>query len=297
LGTSERERYARAANERGEAYSIDEVTGTMRAARSAGTLSEIGNPPEGTEYPMVVANNPFRGLSPDDIYALLIDHNNDLPVWPSEQVQRNYNQMMGPAAVRKTQRFIDILDEDGAFIPGWRGLDYGAGWGRIAALLLAKGSPQQLDLVDAWDRSLRLLEEGRFKNRCWKVSEVLEPGEIPENTYNFVYAFSVFTHLSPTAFWTNMQALRRSIKSPGTVYFTVRHLEFVEHKYPDRIDEVSAAIESEGFWWTPTQGNLGVEAVFGDTVVSERRLRETLGTVDYLGHPPRQMQHVYALRA
>jgi len=216
---------------------------------------------------MAGANNLFQDLSPAQIYALLIDHNNDLPMWPSEHVQRTYNQMIGPRAVKKTQDFIDILNEDGAFPPGWRGLDYGAGWGRIAALLLAKGSPEQLDLVDAWDGSLDLLDEGRFKNRRWKVSEILQPGDIPENAYNFVYAFSVFTHLSLRAFWTNIQALTKSIQSPGTVYFTVRHLEFVEHKYPERIDEVSAALESEGFWFTSTEGDRGVEAVFGDRVI------------------------------
>jgi hypothetical protein len=246
---------------------------------------------------MKIANNPFRDLSPEQIYALLIDPNNQLPTWPSEQAQLSYIPFVGPSAVKQTQHFIDMLDEDGAFTPGWRGLDYGAGWGRIASLLLAKGSPEQLDLVDAWDRSLRFLEAGGFKNRRWKISEILQPGEVPENTYNFVYAFSVFTHLSSKAFWTNIEFLRKSIRSPGTVYFTVRKLEFIEHKYPERIVEVSAALESEGFWFTPTKGDLGVEGVFGETVVSEERLREALGPVEYLGRLPNQMQHVYALRA
>ena len=81
------------------------------------------------------------------------------------------------------------------------------------------------------------------------------------------------------------------------MYFTVRHCEFAEKQYPETIDEVSAALDSEGFWWTPTKGDRGVETVFGDTVVSEVRLREALGSVEYLGPVPNQMQYVYALRA
>jgi hypothetical protein len=245
---------------------------------------------------MRIHNNPFQDLSPPGIYDLLIDPYNDLPVWPSKEIQAGYTATNGPTAVKQTQYFIDMLDEHGAFTPGWRGLDYGAGWGRIAALLLAKGDPEQLDLVDAWDRSLKLLDDGAYRNRCWKVSEILQPGDLPEKEYDFVYAFSVFTHLAPRAFWTNLDALAKSIRSPGTVYFTVRHLEFAKHKYPEKMNEISAALESEGFWFTSTFSKPGVEPIFGSAVVSEKHLRDTLGPVEYLGQPSGQMQHVYALK-
>lgn len=245
---------------------------------------------------MGVADNPFQDKSPSEIYDLLIDHDNELPVWPSEDIQAGYTATSGPAAVRRTQSFIDMLDEHGAFIPGWKGLDYGVGWGRIASLLLAKGSPEQLDLVDAWDGAMNYLEAGGFRNHRWKVSEILRPGELPEKTYNFVYAFSVFTHLAPRAFWTNLNVLKEGIRSPGAIYFTVRHLDFVRHKYPQRLEEISAALHSEGFWFASTNGDLGKESIFGHAVVSEERLRDALGLIEYLGQPPGQMQHVYALR-
>ena len=244
--------------------------------------------------------SPFSGLYADKVYALLTDPNNDLPQWPDEKVQISYTSTRGPGAVRKTLRFVEILNGDGAFRPGWRGLDYGAGWGRIAALMLTKGDPEQLDLVDAWDKSMDLLEAGNFKNHRWQVSEILQPGDIPENTYNFAYAFSVFTHLAPRAFWPNLDALARSIKSPGTVYFTVRLPDFtdhiVKHKYPEKGEEIRAAIDSEGAWFAPLEDGPGEEAIFGTTIVSEERLRDELGNVDYLGQPEGQMQHVYALR-
>lgn len=287
-----------------DAETASRGTSAPELEEAASTAKEFERTrPKERKVRTAVADNPFQDLSPDQIYALLTDPNNDLPLWQSEQVQQVFTMMSGPGAVRRTQSFIDMLDADGAFTPGWKGLDYGAGWGRIASLLLAKGTPEQLDLVDAWEKGLNLLERGRFKNRRWKVSEILKPGEIPENTYDFVYAFSVFTHLSEKAFWTNLDVLTKSIRSPGTVYFTVRHREFIdhyrehiEHLSPDRVDEVYAALESEGFWFTPLQSDPGVEGVFGTTVVTEERLRDALGPVEYLGRPKNQMQHVYALR-
>lgn len=249
------------------------------------------------------ATSPFENLSAEQIYALFTDSHNDFPLWPSEKVQAGYTSTLGPGAVRKTQAFIDMLDTHGAFVPGWRGLDYGAGWGRIASLLLARGSAEQLDLVDAWAGSLRFLDEGGFRNRYWKVSEVLAHDEIPEAEYDFVYAFSVFTHLAPRAFWPNLELLARSVKSGGSVYLSVRHEEFIahiaKHRYPGKAEEITNLVRSQGFWFTLSGGDLGSGAVFGDMIVSEERLHSSLshiGVLDYLGQPPGQMQHVYALR-
>jgi len=251
---------------------------------------------------MESANNPFRDLSPPQIYDLLSDPNNDLPTWPAEEVQEHYTSLSGPDAVRRSQPFIDILDKDGAFAPGWKGMDYGAGWGRLAALLLTKGAPEQLDLVDAWSNSISHIEKGGFKNRYWKVAEILRPGDIPESTYSFVYAFSIFTHLSPRAFWTNLHFLKKSIRSPGTVYFTVRHNDFARAAFPERLTEISATLTSEGFWFTPMQPKRGtaqpvegIEPVYGTAIIT-RELLHRLGQTEYLGKHQDQGQHVYALR-
>lgn len=223
------------------------------------------------------------------------------PRWPGAQTQYAYTAASGPALVKRTLDFIDILERDAPFRPGWRALDYGAGWGRIASLLLEKGGPEQLDLADAWDNSLTLLREGGFQNRIYRVSEVLQRGELPEREYDFVYAFSVFTHLAPHAFWNNLRVLARSVKPGGSLYLTVRHADFVEFKYPERLDEIAHELEASGFWFMPTpRGNLGAHPVFGEAVVLESHLRAScerdLGTLDYLGKPPGQWQHVYALR-
>lgn len=244
-----------------------------------------------------MSSDPFRGLRPAQIYELLIDPDNDLPTWPAQHFQRGYVSAQGQGAVRKTQHFIELLDQDGAFASGWRALDYGAGWGRIASLMLTKGSPSQLDMVDALDKTMHLMEAGGFENRCWKVSPVLRLGELPEDHYDFAYAFSIFTHLPPHVFANNLWHLARSATS--NVYFTVRLPEFADHKFreeSDRADKVKASLASEGLWFVP-QAN----EEFGTMIVTEERLRsmaaEASGkSLDYLGQLPGQMQHLYAMR-
>jgi hypothetical protein len=255
--------------------------------------------------------NPFEGLRPTQIHALLTDPDSDLPTWPEDKIQTGYGSAKGRGAIKRTQYFIDMLERDGAFVPGWRALDYGAGWGRIASLMLQKGRANQLDLVDALDKTMRILENRGLNNRMWKVSESVRPGEIPEGEYDFVYAFSIFTHLPPPIFANNLNHLLKSVRSAssspegsrgGTVYFTRRVPSFVDHKYaddPDTREKALASLAEEGHWFVPQTNWHGSNPDFGLMVVTDEFLHQVAGgrQLDYLGQVQGQMQHLYALRA
>jgi SAM-dependent methyltransferase len=234
--------------------------------------------------------NPFEGLTPELIYQRLIDTAPDkpIPTWPDEKTQSGYAGTHGPGLVRRTQAFIAMLEADGAFVPGWKGLDYGCGWGRFASMLLTKGSADQLDLVDAWDSTLRLLSRYNQANKRWQVSEFIQNGEIPESTYDFILSFSVFTHLAQGAFEHNIDALRRSLKPNGKLYFTVRHEDLIEHLHPGRRAEIEEVLQRDGFWFDPNYSE-----VFGTTIVTQDFLSQRW-PVRSLGQP-HNLQHVYAL--
>lgn len=51
-----------------------------------------------------------------------------------------------------------------------------------------------------------------------------------------------------------------------------------------------------GIWFASLNEKRSDEAIFGTTLISEKRLRGELGNVAYLDQPPSQMQHVYALK-
>jgi SAM-dependent methyltransferase len=237
--------------------------------------------------------SPFAGLPLREIYAGLLSGRFG-PKWPEETVQRGYAGTHGIDLLRRAFKFTDILEQDGAFAnPDWRGLDYGCGWGRFASVLLAKGSAQQVDLCDAWAATLHILETLNFENRAFKIPELLRAGDLPTREYDFVLSFSVFTHLNDEAFHRNIPVILESLKPGGQFYATVRHDEFIAHKYSDRADELSAALSMDGFVHIESGGSMTAEKVFGDMIVLPSYL-EQFGRVRYLGQP-HSLQHVYAI--
>ena len=149
--------------------------------------------------------NPFAGMSLKENYDALLSGAVG-PRWPDERMQAGYAGNCGVALLGRTYQFINILERDGAFKQGWKGLDYGCGWGRFASTLLTKGTPDQLDLCDAWDETLELIKGLGYHNQIFRVSELLKRREIAYCKYDFVLSFSVFTHLSPSAFEQNIPA-------------------------------------------------------------------------------------------
>ena len=216
----------------------------------------------------------------------------ELPRWPKEELQRKYNGMDGLPLMRRTLRFVETLEQAGALTPGWRGLDYGCGWGRIASVMLTKGEPQQLDLCDAWPSTIDVLKRAQFRNRIFRVSEVLKEGEIDPATYDFIYAFSIFTHLRQDAFENNLRVLLGGLKPSGKLYITVRHEDYMRQAKARPTD--FATLRREGFWYRPT----GNSVFFGITVIERAYLEALprLGSLDYLGEVD-PCQHLYVFGA
>jgi hypothetical protein len=215
-----------------------------------------------------------------------------LPTWPAPALQRQYNGVDGLPLMRRTLRFVEALEQVGAFEDGWKGLDYGCGWGRIASVMLTRGTPQQLDLCDAWPSTIGILQQAGFANRIFQVSEVLKDGEIEPAAYDFIYAFSIFTHLRQDAFENNLRVLLGGVKPSGKLYVTVRHDDYMQQAKARPAD--LATLRREGFWYRPT-GN----SVFFGIAVVERSYLESLprpGALDYLGEVDR-CQHLYAFGA
>lgn len=244
--------------------------------------------------------DPFAGKTPQQIYDLLVKpelSNGTLPRWPAPQGQQTFTGTYGPPLVRSALGFIEEMERDGAFVPNWKGLDYGAGFGRFATMMLTRGSADQLDLVDAWQFSLNILEQGGFKNRRWQVAELLTDKDLVAGSYDFVMSFSVFTHLSEMATHHNLERLFDALKPGGKMYVTVRHSEFIPVKYADIAPSVEKELAEKGIWFKGTPGDLGANKVFGDTIVTPafmEALGSKLGPVKKLG-APLGYQHIWAI--
>ena len=236
--------------------------------------------------------NPFDGLSLKDIYAGLLTGRFG-PRWPSEALQKSFVGTNGVDLTRRTFQFIDILDKDGAFKPGWKGFDYGCGFGRFGSTFLSKGSAEQFDLYDAWQKTIDVISKLGYKNQIKLLPEILAEGSLPDGRYDFGMSFSVFTHLAPRSFHSNIPVLLKALKPDGAMYITVRHDEFFDHKYAARKPELMKTLEKDGICFIDSGGDQTGAKLFGDTVVKEDHLRQ-FGKVWYVGMP-HTLQHVYAM--
>ncbi len=236
--------------------------------------------------------SPFVGMSLQDNYKALISGEMGFH-WPDEQLQKGYTGTCGVDLLRRAYSFVEILDSDGAFVPEWKGLDYGCGWGRFASVMVTKGRPEQFDLCDAWPKTLSILSELGYQNHIFKVSDLLSEQQLTASTYDFIMSFSVFTHLSAHAFQVNIPVLLAALKPGGNLYITVRHEEFIDHKYKERSEELRQILAKKGFVFLDSGGDLSGEKIFGDMIIDRNYLSQ-FGRSRYLGQPHAN-QHVYAI--
>lgn len=206
--------------------------------------------------------------------------------WPDPAVQARYTGASGSNLMRRTVDFAWVLQR---CVPelstgAWKGLDYGVGWGRIASMLGAFGNPDSLDCVDAWQRSIDLAKSGGLQNRFQLVSALLQECELPGRNYDFIYAYSIFTHLPETHILHNLGVLCAALRPGGKLILTVREPKFLDYlKNNDRkVSAVDDSLEARGYWFGNAQNS-----EYGDTVITSDWIKanlEDLGEISTLGH-------------
>jgi hypothetical protein len=221
----------------------------------------------------------------DDMYGSLMRFGEELLArvgdsheahWPDETTQRNYTGSSGQNLMQRTVDFVWVLQSQVPVLDraGWRGLDYGVGWGRIASLLRHFGNGAALDCVDAWRESIRLARDSCLDNRMTLVSPMLAPSELPDRGYDFIYAYSIFTHLPADNVVNNLTVLYDALKPGGKIVFTVREIKFLDYLKTNGA-QVNASIDdldSEGYWFGNAQNSQ-----YGDTITTTGWISKHLG--------------------
>jgi SAM-dependent methyltransferase len=164
-------------------------------------------------------------LQPD----LVFPHSNHLlPVMPPDEVQDRWTGNHGAPLLNQSIQFIrqvtSWLGACGIDVTNARGMDFGVGWGRLARLWLKFAPPQGLLCADAWQRSLDQARECRLPNRLVLTDEVLVAP--PIDNLDFIWSYSVFSHLDELAFSSCLRALAGSLRPGGALIFTVRPHEY-----------------------------------------------------------------------
>lgn len=277
----------------------DEIWSKLGSLAWSSEMDKVASrlPQQTTSEPVTLV-----GSTPEELLALFEDRsrsiNRTYPIWPPTAVQLQFTGGSGMDLLDRSLAFLQQMELDGAFSdPVWRALDFGCGWGRLASVMLLYGSSDKLDLCDAWDDALTHIRSHGFKNKSWRTNEMLSAEDLPNAAYDFVYAFSIFTHLSRPVFENNVARLMHALKPGGRFYFTVRHEDYLEPmklNYSFTEEQLQNG-DQDGFLHVPYPGRPN----YGETIIRREFLEAFSRQSGFVLKPlgmKEPLQHVYSLQ-
>lgn len=195
-----------------------------------------------------------------------------LPAMASEETQSSWTGSSGFRLLGESLNFVravaaNYADITGSSLAGKRILDFGCGYGRF--LRLMSFYSDDIWGVDPWDQSVGECNEAGLTKNVF-LSDYL-PNELPvPDDFDFVFAFSVFTHLSERATKANLAAIRRHIKPGGVACITIRPVEYWRMVHHDKdnacISEKENAHHTDGFsFWPHNLPPIDGDITYGDT--------------------------------
>jgi SAM-dependent methyltransferase len=251
----------------------------------------------------------LRGLSVDVVADLMLGVpaeyeaiNDAIPKMASDEIQKNWNGSSGYSLLVDSCAYIRTLESginrfSGRSMDNAKILDFGCGWGRLIRLLYKFTAPENIYGCDPWDQSLKICEDDGIKANLAKSDYLPKDLPFPDVKFDFIYAYSVFTHLSEKAALAAVSACRKHIKDDGLLVITVRPKSYWEAHQPaqnHRVvkEDMISDHESKGFAFTAhgpnTPAQVDGEITYGDTSITLKYIAdnwkewEVVGTEHFL---------------
>jgi ubiquinone/menaquinone biosynthesis C-methylase UbiE len=154
-----------------------------------------------------------------------------LPGMPSEQIQKRFTGAAGDQTLREgffVYRMVKqiFLEQLGQIADRHTILDFGCGWGRISRFFLKDVQPSNLWGADCVEEIIQVC---RQTNR-WLNAELvgtLPPTRFPNDTFDLIYCYSVFSHLSEDAHKQWLAEFHRILRPGGLFIATTRSRDFI----------------------------------------------------------------------
>jgi SAM-dependent methyltransferase len=156
-----------------------------------------------------------------------------LPALPDESVQLGTIGYSGDLALvdgYMVYRWIKEIFESygGDLATCGHVLDFGCGWGRVMRFFLKDLEPSKLWGIDCNDVLIGICKEtNKWCN--FKLTDPYPPTSFSDDTFDLVFCYSVFSHLSEDAHLKWLAEFRRTLKPGGILIATTREREFIVH--------------------------------------------------------------------
>lgn len=182
----------------------------------------------------------FAGMDDDFWFWLFTDGYDNyeivrqvLPGMPDKKTQDNFTGRSGHSALSQAVAFYelskDILTRNSRSIRDCNAvLDFGCGWGRIIRFFLKDVDASGLWGVDCLSGMINLCRE-KIPSCNFQVINSMPPTGFEAGTFDLIYLYSVFSHLSEEAHLAWMGEFKRILKPGGMVIATTRPRAFIEY--------------------------------------------------------------------
>jgi ubiquinone/menaquinone biosynthesis C-methylase UbiE len=244
-----------------------------------------------------------------------------LPAFPPEDIQYRFTGAASDQTMREAFDFYRVVQgaiRDHARRPPESIMEFGCGWGRIIRLFLRDVEPACLWGVDCMSNAIDICKE--TNHYCtFKLIDPLPPSSLPDATFDIVYAYSVFSHLSEDAHLRWLNEFTRILRPGGLIVVTTRSRDFILFCAELRRQQESRAWASASvsafrnteqslarydrgeFLYEPMGGGDVLDAsFFGETCIPRAYVEQTwsrsVDVLDYVDDRARCLQNVIVAR-
>lgn len=182
-----------------------------------------------------------RKLTQDEWYKTVCEsyttppvlHNGiQLPGFPTDQIQINTTGQAGEETLKEAFVFYqDCVENFNLARPIQESdtlLDFGVGWGRIARFFLRELPLENIHGLDVMEEFVAICKQ-TFRTDNFQVTAPFPPTKIPDEKFNFIVGYSVFSHLSEDACASWMKEFNRILAPGGMVALTTRGRPFFDY--------------------------------------------------------------------
>jgi SAM-dependent methyltransferase len=226
----------------------------------------------------------YQNVSDEEWLNLLSSPVGDLPPLPLEDVQVRFCGRSGRLAMEQAMEFYKTIREACArFGKPLRSMhavmEFGCGWGRITRCFLRDIPSGHLYGCDCMPEMVQYCNE-KLPDYGFVLNTPLPPTIFRDGTFDLIYGYSVFSHLSEAAHMSWIKEFSRIMKPGGVLVLTTRPRGFINYwpKLPYLHDIDAGAYlqqyDSGNIAHIPACGgdNLS-ESFYGETAIPEAYIR------------------------
>lgn len=181
------------------------------------------------------------GQMTDENWCDLIDKSSErkptdgivLPGFPPDEMQRQIVGSAGSQALIEARRFYTLIRQYASklgvkFDPeATRVLDFGVGWGRMIRYYLKDVIAENIHGVDVAPQMVEICRD-TIPHGTFELIEPAPPIRFASNSFDVVFAYSVFSHLAEGIHMKWVEELSRVLKPGGILVATTQPRKFVE---------------------------------------------------------------------